>query len=247
MGVVMSSDEDRFRQGIERLQEEVGYRFTDPGLLQQALTHRSFIHEYPGQGKDNERLEFLGDAVLEYVVSSSLFQRFPDLKEGELSRARAALVKASSLAGVARMLHLGELIRLGRGEQITGGRDKDSLLANALEAVLGAVYLDGGLDVVSPLVHRYLRSPLEDAPDRLTRRDPKGALQEWIQERGGPTPMYRVFRQTGPDHVPEYGVVVSVADRDLAQGSGASKKDASVDAARKALAGLVEGRLSWTA
>jgi ribonuclease-3 len=243
----MSTDEDRFRQGIERLQEEVGYQFVDPGLLQQALTHRSFIHEYPGQGKDNERLEFLGDAVLEFVVSSSLFRRFPDLTEGDLSRARAALVKASSLASVARMLNLGELMRLGRGERISGGRNKDSLLANALEAVLGAVYLDGGLDVVSPLVHRYLKYPMERAPDRLVRRDPKGALQEWIQERGGPTPAYRVLRQTGPDHVPEYGVVVSVSGRDLAEGSGASKKEASVDAARKALTGLVEGRLSWTA
>lgn len=239
----MSVDEELFRENLTRLQSSLGYTFRNPLLLVQALTHRSFTNEALDPQQDNERMEFLGDSVLELLVSERLYHAFPQLREGDLSRARAAMVKATSLARTARHLGVGPVIRLGRGEEQTGGRAKDSLLADTLEAILGAIYLDGGMAAAILVVQEQLDRSMSGEVDRLTRRDPKGELQEWVQERRGITPRYQVLETAGPDHGPSFRVAVTIESVELAQGSGRSKKEATAQAARSALEGLQKGEL----
>lgn len=219
------------------LQSRLGHRFSDPTLLQMALTHRSHAHEH-GTGPDlsYERLELLGDALLGFLVSDWLYRDDPQASEGVLSRRRQSVVRAGVLAGVARELGLGQAIRLGRGEELTGGRDKPSLLADVLEAVLAAVYLDGGLRAARAFVRRHMGGVL-----RKTRRavtvsgDFKTLLQELIQADLRRTPHYRTVSTTGPAHALAFEVEVTLDGEVLGRGTGATRKLAEQEAAQRAL------------
>jgi ribonuclease-3 len=213
-------------------EKALGVRFKDPSLLQTALTHRSFAFERGGT-ETNERLEFLGDAVLGVVVTDLAYNGFPDLQEGELAKLRAAIVNMGTLAVVARELGLGEEIFLGRGEELSGGREKASILADALEAVLGAVYLDRGMDRVSGLVNRLFWPRMEAYARGEGERDYKTGLQELAAQEVGRIPEYRVLER-GPDHQKEFTAFVHVAGRELGRGVGRSKKEAEQRAAREA-------------
>jgi len=215
----------------------------EPELIEQALTHTSHAREkeaaqsaeLPRVG-DNEQFEFLGDAVLGFVTGEELFHRFPHFREGELSKVRAHLVSEKHLIQVAQQLDLGKYLHLGRGEEKSGGREKPALLANLFEAVVGAVYLDGGLVPAREFVTRALLVPAMDAQgEHLGRGDDKSELQELLQKNGWPVAQYNVLRETGPDHRKVFWVEVSVAGRVTAIGSGSSKKEAEQLAAQQAL------------
>lgn len=220
------------------LEAVLGHRFTQPELLLQALTHSSCRAEgAPGdEAADNERLEFLGDAVLSLIASEYLLQSFPDWKEGRLSMGRAALVNAASLCAAARRLGLGQHLRLGRGEEKTGGREKPALLADAYEAVIAAIFLDAGLRPARAFVKRTLLDPAAlELAGKLSQQDHKSALQELLQRRGISPAEYRVESESGPDHRKTFVVEVSVGGKALASGTGASKKEAEQAAAQAAL------------
>jgi ribonuclease-3 len=247
----------------ERLEELLGHKFHSPELLERALTHSSWLAENPAlkldeargesqaspaewptaiANEDNEKLEFLGDAVLTLVVSESLLGGFPAWREGQLSKARASLVNASSLAEAALRLGLGAHLRLGRGEEKTGGREKPSILADAYEAIVAAVFLDGGLQAAHNFVERSLLEPAVPLQrDQLGEPDHKSRLQEMIQARGWATPEYRVIAETGPDHRKVFEVEVRVAGRASAFGTGMNKKEAEQAAARGVVAQLLQG------
>jgi ribonuclease-3 len=217
--------------------QALGHRFSDAQLLKEALTHRSFANEHPERApKDNERLEFLGDAVLTLSASALLWERFPEATEGELTRRRADLVCEASLASVARTLDLGSVLRLGRGEERSGGRQKPRLLCSALEACIAAVFLDGGIEHAMEAVKRLLEPSLL-AP-MLGQRDGKTRVQEIVQALGEGTPRYVVVSATGPDHAREFEVACISNVRELGRGTGRSKLEAEQNAARAALISL---------
>jgi len=221
---------------MEEITSEIaGYRFRDDALLLNALTHSSYLHEHTAEAdaRDFERLEFLGDAVVDLVVGEELFRRFPDATEGELTALRAALVSSAALADVGRRLGLPERARLGRGEEETGGRQRGGLAASLYESVVGAVYLEGGLDEARQVVRRTMGDAIA-ATATLTRRSPKAALQEWAQAERHPLPMYRTLSVTGPEHRRDFVVEVAVAGN-VAQGTGPSKRAAEEAAAQKLL------------
>jgi ribonuclease-3 len=226
------------------IESALGHRFREASLLEQALTHSSFCAAgEPGEGtSNNEKAEFLGDAVLGLIASEHLVAAFPDWSEGQLSKARASLVNAGSLCAAARRLRLGDFLRLGRGEEKSGGREKPALLADAYEAVLAAVYLDGGLDAAREFVRRTLLDPaLESQTGMLAQTDFKSALQELLQRDGKANAEYRVTAETGPDHRKTFVVEVRIADEPLASGRGSSKKEAERAAAQAALIRLASG------
>jgi ribonuclease III len=218
------------------LEETIGYTFADPGLLDTALTHRSYANEQRGQQvEDNERLEFLGDAVLDFYVSEQLVRRLPDWTEGDLSQGRAALVNEGALATLARRLGLGQLLRLGRGEDRSGGRDKDSLLCDVLEALIGALLLDGGIRACEQVLEGLLGEAIGALRQRIRMEsDPKTALQEWLAARGESPPRYQVLGEIGPPHAHTFTVGVTVGGQIAAVGSGPSKKIAERRAAQAA-------------
>ncbi|HWH32007.1 MAG TPA: ribonuclease III [Egibacteraceae bacterium] len=219
-----------------RLETQLGVRFSDPELLRLALTHRSHAFEAGGL-PTNERLEFLGDAVLGLVVTDWIYHRFTEASEGRLAKVRAAAVNTHSLADVARGLGLGEEVLLGKGEEQSGGRDKDSILADTLEAVLGAVYLDQGHEPVAELIRRLFSELLEDISRRRESLDYKTSLQELTAGELGLLPLYELSEE-GPDHEKQFTAVVSVAGESLGQGVGRSKKEAEQAAAQEAYAVL---------
>ncbi len=201
----------------------------DPGLLELALTHRSFAYENGGV-PHNERLEFLGDSILGQAVTVKLYSDLPDVDEGELAKRRASLVSSAALAQIARGIGLGAHIRLGRGEELTGGRDKSSILADTVEAILGAAYLSAGPEAARQLVLRLVE-PLFADPERFgAAMDPKTSLQELAARIGRDVPVYRVT-DTGPDHSKKFHATVSLGGQDIASGSGSSKKHAEMAAA----------------
>ena len=225
--------------GLERLEAHLGHRFGDRALLEQALTHRSAA----GPAASNERLEFLGDAVLGLVAAELLYHRFPRAEEGELSRRRAWLVREQTLAEIARELELGGLLRLGPGELRSGGFRRDSILADALEAVLGAVYLDGGLGAARRVVERLLGERLAHQPGPGALKDPKTRLQEWLQARRRPLPTYRVVEVGGVEHARRYTVACEVEGLgEPTLGEGTSRRRAEQAAAARALAELERER-----
>ena len=224
--------------GLAALQDRIAYRFRNLLLLTQALTHRSFLYEGHERGEDNERLEFLGDSVIEVVVSHLLLIRFPHLAEGGLSKMRAELVKEATLASLARSLQLETVLRLGRGEDETGGREKASILAGGFEALIAAVYLDGGYTEVSRLIEG-LYTPLFVEVSGMERdRDFKTRLQEYTQLHLQVTPQYTVTREHGPDHAKTFEVVITINGRPYGRGQGRSKKEAEQQAAEEALQSL---------
>jgi len=218
-----------------RLCEELGYSFTDTGLLLDALTHRSFKNERPDLAStDNERLEFLGDAVVGLIVAALLYARFPDADEGELTRRRADLVSEKGLSEAAAAIGVGCAMRLGKGEEKSGGRSKPRLLSSALEACVGAIYRDGGADAAFSAARRIFEPRLHSsAPGH---RDAKSRAQEWAQAHLGGTPSYRLVGTQGPDHHREFTVALDLHDEEVATGAGRSKVDAEQAAAREALA-----------
>lgn len=231
-------EEDEGRQPIwSALETRIGYHFDDQKLLLRAMTHRSFANESRHQALDNERLEFLGDAVLDLVVSCRLLEAHPDVDEGELTRLRSELVNEQFLAGLARSIKLGECLLLGRGELRSGGQDKDSLLADSLEALLGAVFLDGGYAKVAQMIGR-LYSSGSCVPVSSVGHDFKTRLQEIVQGRHQGRPDYRLTGTSGPDHLRRYEVDVLVEGVVCGSGRGSTKKRAEQDAARLALAAL---------
>jgi ribonuclease-3 len=224
-------------QQFAAFEMRLGYRFRDRGLLEHALTHKSKAHEDPSGGViDNESLEFLGDAVLGLVIADALFRAFPDFSEGQKSKIKAMLVSTASLAELAERLQLGDHMILGRGEEKTGGRQKQALLADTCEALIAAIYLDGGLEPARQFIMRELGDAIELAgqPDYFGR-DHKSRLQEAVQGLGRPLPVYRVAGEAGPEHRKMFHVEVLVSGEVVAQGTGRTKKDAEQDAAKAAL------------
>jgi ribonuclease-3 len=215
----------------------IGHAFADPRLLEEALTHRSYQNEHPEARTHNERLEFLGDAVLGMLVAEAMMRLAPDASEGQLTQRRAALVNEGTLAGIARELGLGELLRLGRGEEKNNGREKTSILADAVEAVIGAVYLDGGLAAARAAVRRLFGDALDGAASGAVDADVKTALQTLLQAGGNGDPSYHVVATNGPEHRKEFEVEIVLNDVVIARGRGHSKKEAEKDAARNALRG----------
>ena len=214
------------------LQEKLGYFFQDISLLEHALTHSSFANESRGRFTSNERLEFLGDSVLGMVVADHLYRTFPDMPEGELTRTRAALVCEESLVEVAQELKLGDYLRLGKGEELSGGRHRPSIQADAVEAVLAAVYLDGGIGSTRKIIHRYVLSKAEKPTGH---RDYKTALQELVQRESGQTLTYRLTGEEGPDHAKIFWVEVCLNEEAVGSGKGHSKKEAEQMAAKAAI------------
>jgi ribonuclease-3 len=227
----------RLRDEFGDLQRALGYRFKDIGLLEHALTHTSRANEDVSGGvRDNESLEFLGDAVLGFVVADLLFREFPHCDEGEKSKMKAALVSTLALARQADRVALGDHLLLGKGEEKTGGRRKQALLADAYEALIAAIYLDGGIEEISSFIHREFGARVADfRRGGLGADDFKSALQEHLQSRDLPLPEYRLARTFGPDHRKEFEVELVVNGEPIATGSGASKKEAEQEAARLAL------------
>ena len=245
-------------KGLAALEQTLRHKFARIELLEQALTHSSHAHEsFDGAeqerrrqpSRDNEQLEFLGDSVLAFVTSRSIFERYPQFSEGQLSKTRAHLVSARHLVQIANDLDLGAYLRLGKGEERSGGRLKSALLVNTLEAVVAALYLDGGLEAAGALIlERIVQPELErmdsDPEQALAMSDQKSALQEWLQSVGGPSPVYRVVREDGPDHDKTFTVEVRIPDGS-AQSSGvagqairaqgSTKKKAAQNAAQSAL------------
>ena len=223
------------------LQSTLGVTFKNASLLEQSLIHRSYLNETSDELPSNERLEFLGDALIGLAVADDLYRRFPELQEGDLTKLRAAVVCRDSLAEVARSLDLGDYLYLGHGEQQGGGRKRERNLVCAFEALIGAVLLDRGYDVARELLLNLLTEAIDQAAEQLDVMDYKSKLQEIVQAQHQLTPKYRVAIMTGPDHDREFTIEVTAGDRVIGTGSGKSKQQAEKDAARVALETLSEG------
>jgi ribonuclease-3 len=232
----------RLEDACAALERRISYRFKDRGLLEQALTHRSRAAEDVSGAADNESLEFLGDAVLGFVVADRLFHQFPEYNEGQKSKIKAAVVSTQSLARHAEAIKLGDYLLLGRGEEKTGGRLKSALLADTYEALVAAIYLDGGLEPAAGFLHRELKDAIDGGSERLFVQDYKSALQERVQALGRALPEYRVSGESGPDHHKLFSIEVVVNGEVLGTATGRAKKEAEQDAARQALLRLDEPR-----
>jgi len=233
---------------LKSLAEKMGLEFQNLELFDESLTHSSYVNEREkGACRDNEALEFLGDAVLGLVVSHHLYSLFPSRPPGHYSALKADLVNQSALARCARELSLGECIRLGRGEELSNGRERDSVLANALEAVIGAVFLDGGLVPAREFVLGFITPDLEERGRQKVRRDSKSSLQNITQERFKKLPQYRVASETGPDHNRRFEVELTINGKVYGTGAGHSKKTAEQNAAREALRMLEENSTTGSA
>lgn len=225
---------------LTEFEKTLGYRFTDLRLLQKALIHSSFAFEQSQGGNDNEKLEFLGDAVLDLVIGHILMHKYESLREGELTKLRSSLVNENHLAKMARNIGLGEYLALGKGEEASQGRDKSSILACAYEAVIGAVFEDGGYRTVSELIQRFFLPALEDKKEELLIADSKSRLQELLQEKHNDAPRYKIVSEEGPSHKKLFTISVYFQDKVLGTGKAGSKKEAEQRAAADALALLQE-------
>lgn len=230
---------------IRPLEKNLNTTFSDFSLLERALTHSSYLNENPQSVlEDNERLEFLGDAVLDFIVGAYLYNRFPEMEEGELTSLRAALVRSSTLADFSRQLEIGRYMRLGYGEEENGGRERTPLLCAAFEAVIGAIYLDKGLQEVQKLMEPLITPKLLDIREKSLHKDAKSEFQVWAQAKFNITPHYEVVSESGPDHAKTFTVRVMVGEDDWGAGSGSSKQGAAQAAARDALEQIGETDLS---
>ncbi len=218
-----------------------GLSFEDPSLLRRALTHRSYLNEHPEAVEDNERLEYLGDAALDFITAAWIYNRFPEMNEGELTRLRSALVRTEQLAAFAQDVRLGEALYLGKGEAITGGRKRQALLCASFEALMGALYLDSGLDAVDEFMQPRLLQATQQAIDDERLLDARSQLQMWAQAEVGLTPQYETISSSGPDYDREFVVKVQVGSEVSALGRGKSKQEAAQHAARTALAEIEAG------
>ena len=221
---------------MKTLEEKIGYTFRDRSLLENALTHSSYANEHRAAGvPSNERLEFLGDSILGLVVADHLYRTRPDLPEGDLTRTRAALVCEGSLAEVAGLLDLGSYLKLGKGEEAGGGRSRPSIVADAVEAVIAAIYLDGGIGSARKVIRRFI---LDREEEKGTSRDYKTALQELVQRESGQVLSYRLTGSSGPDHAKVFSVEVDLNGAPVGAGQGRSKKEAEQNAAKAAIEAL---------
>lgn len=223
------------KKHLNSFQRLIGIRFHNPDLLLNALTHRSFVNESEIEVPDNERLEFLGDSVLDFVVADMLFRRFPDSPEGELTQLRSALVRTESLAAMALDCQVGAYLRIGRGEEQSGGRSRINNLCRGLEAIIGAIYLDQGLDAAKVFLYPRLETMLTHILENSLHRDARSELQERSQAEQHVTPVYRLVDAAGPEHEREFYVEVVVGEHVIAMGAGSSKRSAAQAAARAAL------------
>ncbi len=230
-----NSESNRDVVDVAGLQARLALTFHDEDLLTQAMTHRSYANENEGDILDNERLEFLGDAVLNFLTGDMLYRRYPDSSEGRLTRLRSALVRTEALKDLAVECELGETLRMGKGEENSGGRERSSNLCAAFEALVGALYLDQGLDAVREFVIPKLDVQLERVLRESLHRDARTLLQEWSQGHHGVTPTYRTVEESGPDHHKEFVVEVSIEEDTAGRGVGRSKRTAAQAAARDAL------------
>jgi ribonuclease-3 len=223
------------------LQERINYQFRDHKLLEEALTHSSVVHETGGAQKhDNQRLEFLGDAVLQVILTDWLYRLFPTGDEGMLTRLRSHLANRHTLYRLAHHMSLGDFLILGKGEEASGGRKRQSNLSNSYEALIGAIYLDGGLFAASQFVRDQFESEVEGLQVRPQRENPKGMLQERLQAKSPKGPTYRISSEEGPDHAKKFEAIVEFEGEELGRGNGASKKEAEMRAAEAALRKLDE-------
>ncbi len=238
---VDESATERDGYSLTSLEQRIGYDFDDRALLVRALTHRSFANEQGAGADDNEVLEFLGDAVLGLIVSDLLCRRYPSMNEGQMSKLKSFLVSAETLATLAEELGLGQFVILGRGEEKTAGRTKNSILANSLEALIAALYVDGGLERATEFVLMRVEPLIGPVADQLPpTRDFKSALQEYLQASGLPLPLYEVVDEVGPDHQKTFLVQVSAGEDQSAVGKGSTKKRAEQVAAKMLLEPLLE-------
>ena len=235
MGTTLAALIQDNEEGLQELQERIGYRFRDLQLLQLALVHSSFAFERLDDGRHNETQEFLGDAVLDLTVGFILFTRFPEMREGKLTRIRSALVNENSLADRAREIDLGNYLLLGKGENASRGRDKPSILSCAYEALIGAVFLDGGYDQALTFVRRFFEPYLDQRQEQLVSADAKSGLQELLQEKFNEGPEYVLVGEEGPAHARLFSIVVNFQGQELGSGQASSKKEAEQQAARAAL------------
>jgi ribonuclease-3 len=219
----------------EELAKKLGIRFDDISLLTRALTHRSYLNENKRVENSNERLEFLGDAVLELIVSDYLYSRYPNREEGDLTSFRSAIVRTESLADASRKLNYGHYLRMAKGEEESGGRDKDYILANTFEAVLGAIYIDQGLNACKELVNRVLISKVDNIVKNRLDIDNKTKIQELAQAKFKLTPTYEVVEEHGPDHEKIFVVAAKIGDKIIGKGRGSSKQRAEEAAAKKGI------------
>ena len=225
----------RRKKMSKELAELLGIKFNDISLLDRALTHRSYLNENRDVDKNNERSEFLGDAVLELIISQYLYRNYPDRPEGDLTSFRSALVRTESLAEASRELNYGKYLRMAKGEEESGGRDKDYILANTFEAVLGAIYIDQGYDKCKELVDKILISKIDHIVENRLDIDSKTKIQEVAQSKFRLTPTYEVKEENGPDHNKEFVVAVKLGKKIIGTGKGASKQKAEEAAAQKGL------------
>lgn len=228
---IISNDREKPQDFANR----IGIRFSDSLLISRALTHRSYLNEHPEALEDNERLEFLGDAILDFVVAAWLYNRYPEMPEGDLTRMRSALVHTEQLAEYGRIINLGNAMRLGKGEFHAGGNNRSALLCDTFEAIVGAIYLDCGIESAWNFIATFLEEAADDIIINHKAEDPKGKLQEWVQSQGYPTPQYVTRRATGPDHSKIFEVDVIINDEICASGTGHSKQAATKSAAVSAL------------
>ncbi|NLJ40971.1 MAG: ribonuclease III [Clostridiales bacterium] len=226
---------DRDVKDTEELEKKIGYKFEEPRLLKNALTHSSYANESRGDIPDNERLEFLGDSVLGMIIASYLYNMFKEYKEGNLTRMRAGIVSEVALAEIARGIDLGHFLYLGRGESNSGGRDRDSVLADAMEAIIGAVYLEGGLAKARELVINLFKPIIDRNSQGRGFQDYKTLLQEELQRNGDKDIAYNVVAERGPDHSKTFVIQVSYDGKIIGKGKGRSKKEAEQQAAKRAL------------
>jgi len=222
----------------QELEKIIGHIFKNPDLLQEAVTHPSLAHEHGGGNHHNQRLEFLGDAVLQLVLTDRVYAQFPCLPEGDLTQLRARLANRHTLCRRAQAIQLGEFLLLGKGEESSGGRDRLSNLADAYEALLGAIYLDGGLRAARKFIRAQFKTEFTDLQTTERSQNPKGTLQERLQAHSRTNPLYRVVHESGPDHHKHFEVVVEWQQREIGRGCGSSKKQAETAAAKAALTGL---------
>ncbi|MEK7085168.1 MAG: ribonuclease III [Patescibacteria group bacterium] len=220
---------------LSDFEQAIGVSFSNKDLLREAFTHRSYLNENPSEGSHNERLEFLGDAVLELAVTRYLYEKFPDKPEGELTSYRAALVNANMLSGIAQDIEMNNYMLLSRGEAKDTGRARQYILANAFEAFIGALYLDQGYDAAAAFIERYVLLRTDEVVSRKLFRDAKSTFQEYAQERAGITPTYEAIKEWGPDHNKHFIVGVYLKDELAAEGEGPSKQEAQQNAAEAAL------------
>jgi ribonuclease-3 len=220
------------------LEKKLGYRFSRRRHLETALTHRSFRFESTGIDSDNQRLEFLGDAALGLLTGAYLFEKFPDFQEGDLTRVRSQLTNTKTLARIAASIDLGAFLRLGRGEQQTGGQHRSSNLGDSLEAIIGGAFVDGGLRAVKKIFHKLFAPEVESAVHDIWGENPKGALQETSQRRWKAGPRYRTIKEEGPAHERVFTVEAMINGQVVGTGHGLNKRAAEMDAARQAMLGL---------